>query len=45
MIKDIIKICNLDLLTVKEGEIVPWKEQNPKLILKRGKGGKEYSTC
>jgi hypothetical protein len=45
MIKDIIDICNLDLLTVKEGKIVLYREQNPKLILKREKGAKERSTC
>jgi hypothetical protein len=45
MIKDIIDIYNLKLLTVEEGKIVPCREQTPKLLLKREKGAKEYSTC
>jgi len=45
MIKDIIDIYNLNLLTVEEGKIVPCREQTPKLLLKKEKGAKEYSTC
>ena len=33
MISDIVNICNLKLLTVEKGKIVPYKEQAPKLYL------------
>ncbi len=35
LIKDIVGICNLKLLTVENGKIVPYKEQFPELYLNK----------